>query len=221
MIDNILTCKEELVVYGASSGGQKVALMLKSFGLNISYFVDSDEKKWNTKVLDVLVKQPNYLCGRKVKIIIASDAGYTEIKRKLLSIGVGNQCILREELILPYIKEILETEISDVITIRPVLDLSNVRDGIASLSSVMTNAGSMSVSGGLADNISRSMNGRRKDTAEINSKNQNGSSNIKSGDNYYATFNITSDDPDEVAREVDTRLRRMHYQSAQAKGGRG
>lgn len=108
-----MNCVEEidsmtdLVIYGASSGGQKVAQMFRSFGIEIDYFVDSNEKIWGTYVLDRMIYSPDHLIGKQCKILIASDAGNTAIKDKLKNLGVDNSCILREQVIFPIVKEML------------------------------------------------------------------------------------------------------------------
>lgn len=108
-----MNCIEEidsmthLVIYGAGGGGQKVAQLFRSLGIEIDYFVDSNEKTWGTYVLDRMVYSPDYLIGKQCKIVIASDAGNTEIKDKLKLLGVDSSCVLREQVIFPLVKEML------------------------------------------------------------------------------------------------------------------
>lgn len=110
-----------------------------------------------------------------------------------------------------------DSDIDDTVTIRPVVDLSGVKSGANSISSIMSNVsgGSLSVSGRLANNI------KVKDKGSVNadpSKNQNGNT-IINNETYNPTFNITANNPEAVAKEVDIRLQRMRMQSDLAKGG--
>ena len=48
---------------------------------------------------------------------------------------------------------------------------------------------------------------------------QNGQTINNAGDTYNPVFNITSNNPNEVANEVNIRLQKMRAQAALAKGG--
>lgn len=120
--------------------------------------------------------------------------------------------------IISTISDAIEDEVDDDLTITPVLDLSNVQAGASDISSLMrsVSGGSVSVSGNLASTASREIN-RNKQSA---STNQNGSvTTNNTTDNYYATFNITTNDPEELARETDKILQRNRFRSNLAKGG--
>ena len=105
------------------------------------------------------------------------------------------------------------------IVIRPVMDLSNVRAGTQNISSIMSNingsSARVSVSGSLASGIQSSINRKSLRDSEI----QNGQTINNAGDTYNPVFNITSNNPNEVANEVNIRLQKMHAQAALAKGG--
>lgn len=105
-INNIKITK--LAIYGASGGGQKVAETFKSFGIEIDCFVDSNEKLWGTEILGLIVYPPNFLAGKKYNIVIASDAGFTTIKEKLKILGLSQSCVLREQVLFPFINEMLQ-----------------------------------------------------------------------------------------------------------------
>lgn len=96
--------KKLYVIYGASSGGQKVAKTLQSFNIEIDYFIDSDSKLWGSAVLGKTIYSPEYIIDKDCYIIIASDAGYSAIKDKLRKIGKEKSCILKEELIFPKVQ---------------------------------------------------------------------------------------------------------------------
>lgn len=95
-----------LVIYGASSGGQKVAETLKSFDVKVDYFVDGNEKTWGTTVLGKKVYAPEHVASDECRIVIASDAHFTEIRNGLEKFGKKNACIFREDIIFPFVKEI-------------------------------------------------------------------------------------------------------------------
>jgi hypothetical protein len=77
------------------------------------------------------------------------------------------------------------------------------------------NGSRLSVSARLANSVSGNMN---KNTPL---ENQNGvvNNNNNQTENYYNTFNITSDDPEEVARQTDMLLQRNRLRANLAKGG--
>ena len=105
----------------------------------------------------------------------------------------------------------------DDIVIRPVMDLSNIQSGVSNISSLMSNVNGteMSMTGKLASSITKDNKRASKRALESNS-----STTINNGgDTYNPTFNITSNDPEAVAREVDIRMQRMRMQSSLAKGG--
>ena len=105
----------------------------------------------------------------------------------------------------------------DDIVIRPVMDLSNIQSGVSNISSLMSNVNGteMSITGKLASSITKDNKRASKRASEINS----GTTINNGGDTYNPTFNITSNDPEAVAREVDIRMQRMRMQSSLAKGG--
>ena len=105
----------------------------------------------------------------------------------------------------------------DDIVIRPVMDLSNIQSGVSNISSLMSNVNGtkVSMSGRLASSITKDNKRASKRASESNS----GTTINNGGDTYNPTFNITSNDPEAVAREVDIRMQRMRMQSNLAKGG--
>ena len=105
----------------------------------------------------------------------------------------------------------------DDIVIRPVMDLSNIQSGVSNISSLMSNVNGteMSMTGKLASSITKD----NKRASKHASENKNGTIINNGGDTYNPTFNITSNDPEAVAREIDIRMQRMRMQSSLAKGG--
>lgn len=96
---------DKYVIYGASSGGIKVYQTLKSFNVDISFFVDGDEKKQGSIVCNKNVLSPKSLIDTDYKIIIASDSGYTSIKEKLRSINVEKNIIMKEKIIFSLVQK--------------------------------------------------------------------------------------------------------------------
>lgn len=105
----------------------------------------------------------------------------------------------------------------DDLTIRPVLDLSDVASGVSTMSSMLSSISGkgVSISSNLASDISKS-----KSKSEGSSKDPNGQVvNNNEGDNYYSTFNITASNPEDFARQADTILQRMRKNAKLANGG--
>ena len=105
----------------------------------------------------------------------------------------------------------------DDLTIRPVLDLSDVASGVSTMSSMLSSISGkgVSISSNLASDISKS-----KSKSEGSSKDPNGQVvNNNEGDNYYSTFNITASNPEEFARQADSILQRMRKNAKLANGG--
>lgn len=115
------------------------------------------------------------------------------------------------------ISDSMNDNINDEIVITPVVDLSKVSEGTRNINSMMDsiNGSRLSVSARLANSVSGNMN--RGSSFE----NQNGviNNNNNQTENYYNTFNITSDDPEEVARQTDMLLQRNRLRANLAKGG--
>lgn len=96
-----------LVIYGASGGGQKVQQCFQSFGIMIDYFIDSNEELWGNIVNGIPVCPPEELLNKNYRIVIASDVGYTSIRKILQEKGMLEKCVLREEVILSKAEELL------------------------------------------------------------------------------------------------------------------
>lgn len=97
------------VIYGASGGGRKVYYTLKNTGLDIDFFVDGDCSKWGSCFEGKDVKNPEEIDKNKHLIIIASELSQEAIEEKLTNLGLYNNIIMKEEILLPHLWEI-ETE---------------------------------------------------------------------------------------------------------------
>lgn len=113
-------------------------------------------------------------------------------------------------------QDIIDDDMDDALVIRPVMDLSNVTAGANSIAGIMSGVGSTSVTADIASKTSREID---------RNQNQNGVSTAASttvnnaGDTYNNVFNITTNDPEELAREVDEIMQRKHTKYTLAKGG--
>lgn len=115
------------------------------------------------------------------------------------------------------IKKIIDEGVDVDPTITPILDLSNIKAGSKELSDLTSSFDDVSVgvSGNLASSISSSMNASLAERAES----QNGLemlrtsleslSNIGGGNTIQNTFNITGDNPKEIANEVSRILQQQ------------
>lgn len=100
----------DIVIFGASGGGVKVAQTLKSFGIDFYCFVDNDEKKWGNVVYEVnkSIFSPEILNKSNFKIIIASEH-QNEIEEQLDKMKQLFNLVLKEDFIFPYIEQMAET----------------------------------------------------------------------------------------------------------------
>lgn len=103
MIDS----EKKLIIFGASGGAVKVIKTLKGIGVPISSLTDNDSKKWGSIVEGIAVINPNELKKIECNILIASDY-QEEIEVQLLSMGILDRLVLREEYIMQYIELCLE-----------------------------------------------------------------------------------------------------------------
>jgi glycosyltransferase involved in cell wall biosynthesis len=97
----------QIVIFGASSGGEKVAKTIINIGLDFAFFLDNDYRKHNTYLNGKLIKSPNILLEMttKYKIIIASIY-HDEIKDQLINMGIKQECIiLKEQFILEFLNK--------------------------------------------------------------------------------------------------------------------
>jgi len=96
-----------IVIFGASSGGRKVAETFESFGIAYGCFLDNDAKKWGTEFHGKKICAPDILLKGDYGIIIASEH-QEEIEKQLEKMGQLSHLILKEDVILPYIEEMLQ-----------------------------------------------------------------------------------------------------------------
>lgn len=107
---------------------------------------------------------------------------------------------------LSYIPDLVEEDMDSEITLSPVLDLSNIQNGIGDIESILNGA---SVNPGIstANSISNMVNKRTSVADDLNNDDKS-----YSGNNYVFenTFNIESNNPREVASEVSKILQTQY-----------
>ena len=94
------------VIYGASGGGRKVYYTLKNTGIDIDFFVDGDCSKWGSCFEGKDIKNPEEIDKNKHLIIIASELSQEAIEEKLTSLGLYNNIIMKEKILLPHLQEV-------------------------------------------------------------------------------------------------------------------
>lgn len=118
--------------------------------------------------------------------------------------------------VLSAVNDTLENEIDDSLVLTPVLDLSNINSGVKNISSIMSgvSSGSISVSGKYAASTAADLRNRNSSSSQaIQNETHNNT------DNYYVTFNVETNDPEELARQTDMILQRNRLKANYAKGG--
>lgn len=92
----------KLVIFGASSGGEKVYYTLKSIGIDVKFFVDNDANKWGQTFHNRLIKSPEELIGQDIHIIIAAEEFQEAIEEQLAQLNLLDKLILKENYLLAY-----------------------------------------------------------------------------------------------------------------------
>lgn len=98
-----------LVIFGAGDGAIKVAQAFADLGVEVSYFVDNNSKKWGELLEGKKIFPPTVLLESSVKprVIIASTY-QDEISDQLYDMGLLNQLLLKEEVIVEYMDTHME-----------------------------------------------------------------------------------------------------------------
>ena len=191
-------------------------------GFNSGMYGSSDEVEkagkdlGNSAILGVKkaadINSPSKVMEQMGKYFVAGlSNGITDnaSKAKDSVLGLMNEA-------LSGIESVLDSDMDTEFSIRPVMDLSGVSAGAANISSLMSsiNGGNVSVSGQLAASVAK------KTTTKSGSlESQSGQTINNGGDVFNATFNVTADNPEAVANEVNVRLQKLRLQAKQAKGG--
>ncbi len=100
---------DQLVIFGASGGGIRVAKTLISLNIDFCFFVDNDMRKWGQVLEGKEICSPDRLSekGKNYKIIIASEY-QKEIEAQLDAMGLADRRVVKEQYIINYIISQLE-----------------------------------------------------------------------------------------------------------------
>ena len=101
------------VIYGASGGGRKVFFTLKNTGIDIDFFVDGDSSKWGSVFEGKDVKNPEEIDKNKHFIIIASELSQEVIEEKLSGLGLYDNIIMKEEILLKHLQKVEKNYLSE------------------------------------------------------------------------------------------------------------
>lgn len=151
-------------------------------------------------------------------------AGYGEYMMEGLAIGmedtlgvvdksldtVGNNVTDNMTSILSDVADIINTDVSDDIVITPVLDLSQIQNGANQIDGMMNGLNGYSISGSnsYANNAYESVASRSRSTAQSNEQAVQATQTV-SPTSITNTFNITGDNPEDIANKVAETLQKQ------------
>lgn len=115
---------------------------------------------------------------------------------------------------LSTIADLVDSDIDSEPTIRPVMDLSNIQNGVNQLFSMMKSVDGYSLSGSLdiANRTGSRINEVRSkatDNSSVLDKISDAVGNFNGGNSFENTFNITGSNPKEIAEEVSNIIQRQ------------
>lgn len=90
------------VIYGASGGGRKVFHTLRNTGIDIDFFVDGNPEKWGSCFEGKLVREPEAVEVDRHFVVIASELNQEKIEERLEELGLSQNIIMKEQILLPY-----------------------------------------------------------------------------------------------------------------------
>lgn len=99
--------QDGIVIFGASSGGRKVAETFESFNIPYVCFLDNDTKKWDTYFHGKKIYSPQFLLEGDYGIVIASEH-QAEIEKQLSEMGQLTHLILKEDLLIPCVDDMVQ-----------------------------------------------------------------------------------------------------------------
>lgn len=106
-IDRFLNA-QNIVIFGASSGGKEALEMLRFLNKRPSFFTDNDQKKWGTEVDGVKVIPPEEL--KKLNpdaIVIGSTVYEDEMIEQVEGYGLGDKVVVMDFLELLMVGKVL------------------------------------------------------------------------------------------------------------------
>jgi len=78
-VNSFLSENNDFIIWGAGSYGRSVLHLLANLRKRVSFFVDSDKKKWNNKIEKIEIKSPKVLRKKREKKIIIASLWWPEI----------------------------------------------------------------------------------------------------------------------------------------------
>lgn len=116
------------------------------------------------------------------------------------------------------LNSIIEEGIDTTPVIKPVVDLSDTKAGIKSALALVNNLNSQSTTGRLAYDNNILLEKNKAGLKQLTEKTSQTSINNE-GDTYYATFNITSTNAEDIVDSIDAALQQKYRMTKIAKGG--
>lgn len=83
--------KEKIIVWGTGIWGRRIVKILKDFGIEIDYLIDSNLEKEGTRLLNFEIKNPRTLKEGKSYVIIAIREMEPDIRMQLKQFGVERE----------------------------------------------------------------------------------------------------------------------------------
>lgn len=92
---------EQVIIFGAGSGGKKVAASLQSIGYTITAYTDNNKSKWGFKLDGIPIIEPSKLMSKYPNaVIVVASMYHNEIVQQLKGYGISaNNITISENLI--------------------------------------------------------------------------------------------------------------------------
>lgn len=82
--------EQGIIIFGTGSWGQELHTVLKNCHVNISFFVDNDDKKWDFDYAGTRIYSPEILKGCRGYVFIAMKKYQKEVRDQIFSYARGN-----------------------------------------------------------------------------------------------------------------------------------
>lgn len=77
---------KEIIIYGSGQRSRGLYTLLKDCGINVSYVIDTNEKKWDSSFYDIKISEPDILIEEKetpICIAIAKETDAMQVRERL------------------------------------------------------------------------------------------------------------------------------------------
>lgn len=118
---------------------------------------------------------------------------------------VGNQTTKSMSTVIKKISSLLDNGMDDRLTIRPVMDLTDIQNGTNQIYGMFDDVNNYSISGSnaLAERVARGMSKKNYEPKTVDSKvSMQTNDSLRTSGDIINTFNITGDNPKAIAEEV-------------------